>query len=79
MVRSQHSRAFYQTFQIPLEHFTGSLTPLLGKFDFDVVKFDDWCKTVGYVEDNKTSCADFVKAKWGKAAQNLILKIISGE
>jgi len=76
MERSKHSAEFRKVFGVPLERFTGSLTVLLGKFDFDVIRFDDWCKTHGYLEDNKTSCADFVRHKWGKGAEALILQIL---
>ena len=76
MKRSKYSAEFHKVFGLPLERFTGSLTHLLGKFDFDVVRFDGWCKTQGYIEDGKTSCADFVQCKWGKSAEALIMRIL---
>mgnify|MGYP001573201266 CR=1 FL=1 len=82
MKRSKHSKAFRRIFGVSLERFTGSLAllaSLSGRFDFDVIKFDDWCKTMGYIEDNETSCADFIMSKWGKDAEDLVQKIIRGE
>ena len=38
-----------------------------GRYEFDVLKFDDWCHTEhGYKEKKHGSCSDFIKFKWGK-------------
>ena len=46
-------------------------------FGFDIIKFDEEMKTkFGYIEDNKTSCADFVSKNFGEDAKKLIDNLI---
>lgn len=51
-------------------------------FGFDIIKFDKEMKSkfgyieFGYIEDDKTSCSDFVSQKFGKDAVELINNLI---
>lgn len=74
------SRPSYATATRFREAFGRNITdfwhPLYG---FDIVHFDELMqKKFGYIEDGKTSCADFVKQKWGQEMQDMILKLIGG-
>ena len=50
------------------------LHPFLG---FDIIKFDDLMHTkYGYVEDGKTSCADFVSTRFGDEIALMIRRLL---
>jgi len=66
-----HEQQFQLYFKKPLRKF---FHPLFG---FDILKFDEEMKSkFGYIEDNKTSCSDFVLQKFGKDAVELIRNLI---
>lgn len=77
MNKSIHSQAFHRVFHVPLEGFASELTGFLGRFDFDIVRFDDWCKrTYGYTEAAHGSLKSFLRSKFGLEAARLVEKII---
>lgn len=80
MRRSKYSDEFRRTFNAPLEAFASELIGLLGHFDFDIFKFNDWCiRMKGYKEDGKTSLSAFITKKFGVKAGKLVRNIISEE
>lgn len=68
---------FQKTFGAPLRLFASDISWLLGRFDFDIVAFDAWCKRRhGYKEDGKTSLKKFVTEKWGTVGLGIIEYLI---
>ena len=43
------------------------MSTMCGRYEFDVLKFDDWCHKIhGYKEEKHGSCVDFITLTWGK-------------
>jgi len=75
--RSKYSGEFKMIFGVPLEAFASALTFALGRFYFDVVKFNDhMVRREGYEDSGKRSLKAFLTKKYGKAASKLVELII---
>ncbi len=49
----------------------------LGKYSFDIIKFDAWLHTAhDYEEKKHGSTADFVKMKFGEEALDFIMELL---
>ena len=78
MTRSLFSEDFHRVFGVALEQFSDTLMmSISGRFEMDIIQFDQWCVEIGYVPNNLTSCRDFVVQKWGIEAAELIDRILS--
>ena len=68
---------FKRLFHIRLNYFMDMLTNLFGIFSFDVIEFDKYAKRLGYREDKDGSLSNWVEAKYGKEANQLMDKILN--
>jgi len=74
---TKYELRFYNLFKVPLRPFFDINMFRIGKYYFDVVRFDEYCeKRLGYDIDVHGSLSDFVAFKYGNCARNLIEEIM---
>lgn len=49
-----------------------TLTMITGKFEIDIIKFDDWLHQQGYEEEDHGSARDYIESEYGKEALEFI-------
>ena len=68
---TEYDSLFQKTFGESLRKY---FHPIWG---FDIIKFDDLLHSkFGYVEDGKTSCADFVSTRFGDEIALMIRRLL---
>ena len=74
LVDTRRNDIFLKHFGVSDKYFMDvALSALLGKYEFDVLKFDAWChREQGYKEEIHGSCRDFIAFKWGEDVANYI-------
>lgn len=53
-----------------------NLTNVSGKYQFDIIEFEEWLITQGYQADKEGSIADFIDNKYGKEAKLFIESLL---
>ena len=71
----KYFKVFQTTFKMPLGAFMSRIA-YLGKFDFDLVRFDREMHHKGYSEEKDGSLANYIRNTYGKEAESLISEII---
>ena len=77
LVNVKRNELFKEYFGVGDRFFMDELTSsILSRYEFDVIKFDQWCQDKhGYDEENG-SCSDFVAEKWGEDCRKFIESLL---
>ena len=68
---------FYNTFNTPLYKYIDKMLLSMGVYSFDIIGFDDYLHTIGYIENKHGSIKDYILKTYGNKAVKLIEKLNS--
>ena len=63
---------FYNTFNTPLYKYIDKMLLSMGVYSFDIIGFDDYLHTIGYIENKHGSIKDYILKTYGNKAVKLI-------
>jgi hypothetical protein len=68
---------FYNTFNTPLYKYIDKMLLSMGVYSFDIIGFDDYLHTIGYIENKHGNIKDYILKTYGNKAVKLIEKLNS--
>lgn len=67
------NQKFQFYFKIDAQRFMDGITTVItGRFNLNIIAFDDWLHRQGYTEEKDGSMRDYIKATYGESAASYI-------